>query len=132
MSALQFPEYLRHIQSILSETVAAGQVLTVQFEAEQRSGTKGLLAGILLFSDSSELHFREYIDLSAAEPRLMYAYHYQDADAQLVFRYDNAAHRPPLPAREHKHTSDAIIMTPPPTLEQVIDEVLQARKFFAG
>ena len=27
----------------------------------------------------------------------MYAYHYQDADTNLVFRYDNAAHKPALP-----------------------------------
>lgn len=126
MSALQFPEYLRHVQDVLNEVVAAGQVLSVQFEADQRSATRGLLAGILFFTDHSELHFREYIDLSAAEPRLMYAYHYQDADEQLVFRYDNAAHRPPLPAREHKHTPEGIVILPPPTLEQVIDEIVKS------
>jgi hypothetical protein len=70
------------------------------------------------------LHFREYLDPSAPEPRQMYAYHFQAADGQLVFRYDNAVHRPPLPAREHKHMPDGIIVTLPPTLEQVIDEIL--------
>ena len=86
------------------------------------------MAGILFFTDSSELHFREYIDLSAAEPRLMYAYHYQDANARLIFRYDNAAHRPSLPSREHKHTPDSIIMMLPPPLEQIIDEALDIQQ----
>jgi hypothetical protein len=54
----------------------------------------------------------------------MYAYHYQGGDGQLFFRCDNAAHRPPLPAPEHKHTLDGIFMMLPPSLEQVIDEIL--------
>ncbi len=35
-------------------------------------------------------------------------------------------HRPPLSAREHKHTPDGIMMILPPTLEQVIDEILNS------
>jgi hypothetical protein len=124
MSGIEFPEYLRRIQNTLNDVVAAGQALTVHLQADQRSTTRGLLAGTLLFIDGSELHFREYVDLSAPEPRQMYAYHYQDAEAQLIFRYDNAAHRPVLPAREHKHTSANIVVMLAPSLEQVIDEIL--------
>lgn len=72
--------------------VASGRALTVQLQADQRSLTRGFLAGILFFADSTELHFREYLDLSAVEPRQMYAYHFQAADGQLIFRYDNAVH----------------------------------------
>jgi hypothetical protein len=75
--------------------------------------------------DGSELHFHQYINLAAPEPRQMYAYHYQDATAQMIFRYDNAAHRPPLSARRRKHTPDNIVVILPPTLEQVIDEILK-------
>jgi hypothetical protein len=32
---------------------------------------------------------------------------------------------PPLSAREHKHTPDNIVVILPPTLEQVIDEILK-------
>jgi hypothetical protein len=124
MSVIEFPEYLRRAQLVLNEVVAAGHALTVQLLADQRSATRGLLAGILFFTDGTELHFREYIDLSAPEPRQMYAYHYQDADAQMIFRYDNAPHRPALPVREHKHTSDNVVVMLPPALEQVIDEIL--------
>lgn len=125
MSGIRFPEYLQRVQNTLNEVVAGGQALTVQLQADQRSTTQGFLAGMLAFMDGSELHFREYINLAAPEPRQMYAYHYQDATAQVIFRYDNAAHRPPLSAREHKHTPDNTVVMLPPTLEQVIDEILK-------
>jgi hypothetical protein len=124
MSAIEFPEYLRRIQRTLNDVVAAGDALTVQLQTDQRSSTRGFLAGILFLADGTELHFREYIDLTLQEPRQMYAYHYQSADAQLIFRYDNAVHRPPLSAKEHKHTPVGIVVTLPPSLEQVIDEIL--------
>ncbi len=94
--------------------------MSVEFQSDQRSTIKGLLAETPFFANGAELHFREYIDLSTPEPRHMYAYHYQDADAQLIFRYDNAAHRLALRAREHKHTLDSIVVMLPPTLERSI------------
>ncbi len=132
MSGIRFPEYLQRIQNTLNEVVAGGQALTVQLQADQRSTTQGFLAGMLAFMDGSELHFREYINLAAPEPRQMYVYHYQDAATQMSFRYDNAAHRPSLSAREHKHTPDNIIVMLSPTLEQVIDEILKAQDSSRG
>ena len=124
MSAIEFPEYLQQVQSILNQVIAAGHALSIRFQADGRSITSGFLVGILFLADGTELHFREYVDLSAPTLRQMYSYHYQDADGQLIFRYDNAVHRPPLAAREHKHTPDGVVVTLPPTLEQVIDEIL--------
>lgn len=123
MSAIEFPDYWRYIENALNEAVAAGYATTVHLETDQRSATIGSLSGSVCFLDSSELHFREYIDLAARPPRQMYAYHYQDTDNLLVFRYDNAAHRPPLDASEHKHTRAGIVIGLSPTLEQVLDEI---------
>ncbi len=92
---------------------------------DQRSLLRGFIAGMLQFSDGSELHFREFVDVSSPEPRLMYAYHYQDASKVLILRYDNAAHRPPLPQAEHKHTPAGVEVSLVPTLAQVIDEILR-------
>jgi len=58
----------------------------------------------------------------------MYAYHYQDAAKKLIFRYDNAPHKPPLAQSEHKHTPQEIFPQPAPTFAQVIDEVLALLK----
>jgi hypothetical protein len=55
----------------------------------------------------------------------MYAYHYRDADGNLVFRYDNAVHRPALSQPEHKHTPVGIDASPAPSLPEVLDQILK-------
>lgn len=55
------------------------------------------MAGIWQFGDGSEVLFRKYVDATQAEPKVMYAYHDQNAEDNLIFRYDNAAYRPALP-----------------------------------
>ena len=127
MPATNFPEYVRDIQDALDGTVAAGQAVLVSIQIDQRSSLRGFIAGSLQFSDASELHFREFVDTSLPEPRLMYAYHYQEPNGALIFRYDNAAHRPSLSQAEHRHTPATVEVTPPPMLAQVVDEILKER-----
>jgi len=126
MPATNFPEYARGIQDVLNATVVAGDAVVVSIQIDQRSALRGFIAGLLQFTDASELHFREFVDISLPEPRLMYAYHYQDATQELIFRYDNAAHRPSLPQAEHMHTRAGVHISPAPTLAQAIDEALEA------
>lgn len=125
MPATNFPEYARGIEDVLDAIIAAGEVALVSIQIDQRSSLRGFIAGLLQFNDASELHFREFVDTSLPEPRLMYAYHYQDANKDLIFRYDNAVHRPPLPQAEHKHTPAGVEVSPAPTLAQVVDEILR-------
>jgi hypothetical protein len=125
MPATNFPEYVREIQDTLDASVAAGEAVLVSIQVDQRSSLRGFIAGLLQFNDASELHFREFVDTSLPEPKLMYAYHYQDANKALIFRYDNAAHTPALPQAEHKHTPSGAKSFPPPTLGQVVDEILK-------
>ena len=100
-----------------------GDAGLIEFQTESRSETRDFIAGVLRFNNGSELHFREYVDTTQTQPRLLYAYHFQDGDKQLRFRYDNAAHRPKLPRPEHKHTVDGVEIAPAPTLQQVLDEI---------
>lgn len=125
MSAINFPEYAKSLEDVLNSVVSSGEAIKVNIQIDQRSSIRGFIVGILHFSDDSELHFREFVDTSLTELRLMYAYHYQDADKMLIFRYDNAPHRPALSQAEHKHTPDEVKTSSAPTLTQVIDEVLQ-------
>jgi hypothetical protein len=129
MPVTTFPEYARAIQDVLDAVAATGEANVVSVRKDQRSLLRGFIAGMLQFSDGSELHFREFVDVSLPEPRLMYAYHYQDANKMLVFRYDNAAHRPRLPQAEHKHTPVGVEISSAPTLAQVIDEILNRRQW---
>ena len=125
MPVTTFPEYVQHITDLLNHAVAAGEVVLNTLPVDQRSAVRGLIAGVLQFSDGSELHFREYIDVTQAQPKIMYAYHFQDVDHSLIFRYDNAAHRPAPPQRDHRHTRSGIEASPVPTLAEVLDQILR-------
>jgi len=72
------------------------------------------------------LHFTEFLDeVYKQVEKVMYTYHYQDSNRQLVFRYDNARHRPPLPLREHKHTPEQTAVSPAPLLAEVLAEIMR-------
>lgn len=120
---MSFLVYLEHIQDVLNNVLSTGDAGLIEFKTESRSATRGFIAGVLRFANGSELHFREYVDTARPFPCLMYAYHFQDADKQLKFRYDNAAHRPKLPQPEHKHTVNGVELATAPTLQQVLDEI---------
>lgn len=124
MPTYSFADYAQDTIKTIEAVAAGGQVVLVEQTIDHRSTWRGLIAGVLHFEDGSELHFREFVDTSQPEPRLMYAYHYHDADKALLFRYDNAAHKPALPQAEHKHTVTGVERSDAPTLERVIDEIL--------
>lgn len=124
MPISNFPEYAQSVSYILNTLVSTGLGRIENLSIDQRSRLRGFISGILIFNDESELHFREFIDNSLIEPRLMYVYHYQDHNKKLILRYDNAAHHHHLPQAEHKHTPDGIHSAQPPTLEQIIDEII--------
>jgi len=127
MPATTFPEYVQSLTEVLDTVIATGEAVLVALQVDQRSGVRGFIGGTLQFDDGCTLHFREFVDVTQAEPKIMYVYHYQDADHTLIFRYDNAAHRPALPQPEHKHTRSAIELVRAPTLIAVLDEVLRQK-----
>jgi hypothetical protein len=124
MPATNFPEYVQRLTHILDTVVAAGEAVLTSLHMDQRSAIRGFIAGSLQFDAGSILEFREFVDVSQPEPKIMYVYHYQDADQALIFRYDNAAYRPALPQPEHKHTPLGIEVAPAPTLSEVLDVIL--------
>lgn len=125
MPAATFPEYVRSLDEALHKVVATGEAVLITLQVDQRSAVRGFIAGSLQFHDSSTLSFREFVDLSQAEPKIMYAYHYQDANHNLVFRYDNAAHRPALSQPEHRHSRSGVDVSPVPTLPEILDQILK-------
>jgi hypothetical protein len=120
--------YFTQIKRTIEQYAATSFVLEAQMHFELRPGDQGYLAGTLLFIDDSKLHFSEYLDQTGeVVDKLMYTYHYQDTDNQLMFRYDNALHRPALPAVMHKHLPTQIITAPAPTLDAVLAEIATTR-----
>ena len=94
---------------------------------------KALVEGRLRFWDGSLLKFVEVLEQRGAVlGKLEYVYHYQDGQAQLVFRYDNSPHHPEIdtfPHHKHVMTSDGkeelIEPAVAPTIRAVLQEVEQ-------
>ncbi len=127
MPATSFLEYARGIEDTLNKVIETGEAVLLTLQMDQRSSMQGFIAGSLQFADGSLLHFREFVDSHSTQPKLMYVYHYQDATANLIFRYDNAAHRPALSQAEHKHTTSSLDLVPAPALAEVLNEILTQR-----
>lgn len=120
--------YFDALKQAVDSFAAAPFVLDVRMSFELRPGNQGYVVGALLFQDQSALHFREYLDSDGGHvSKLMYTYHYQDADRQMFFRYDNARHQPALPMQEHKHVGEAITASHAPALAEVLTEIVMTR-----
>jgi Family of unknown function (DUF6516) len=127
---LEIEEYFAQIKAVVDQYAAATFVVSATVAFETRSGDQGFLAGKVQFVDSSELHFREYLDVAAERiEKVMYSYHYQDPNAELVFRYDNAAHRPTLAVSSHRHDLSGVKAIETPRLEQVLAEVAERQRW---
>jgi hypothetical protein len=120
---MRIEEYFQQIDATL---VLFPQVVLKTMRYDQRSETKGFIRGVLLFDDGSELHVREFVDVSAGIERFKYAYHYMRSE-RLIFRYDNAAD---ITARDfatyphHKHVGEVIEASLAPTLREVLEEIV--------
>ena len=56
---------------------------------------------------------------------MSYGYQYQDREGNLIFRYDNAKHRPDLGYEAHKHLADGSISAAAlPDIFDLVDEIL--------
>jgi hypothetical protein len=120
--------YFNQVKAIVDQYAATRFVLDANVSFEMRPGGQGYLTGSIIFADGSALYFREFLDaVKDTVDKLMYTYHYQDAEHQLVFRYDNARHRPPLHSLDHKHAPGQVIEAPAPTLEEVLAEIVVAK-----
>lgn len=118
-------EYVRAIE----EAIAALGNLTrgSMVYKEEREADFIFLRGEVKFSNGSQLHFREFVQLQEGQPpnRYKYAYHYQRADETVILRYDNARHYLNLStAPHHKHVGEnEVIATEPPDLASVLKEI---------
>jgi hypothetical protein len=123
------PTYFAQIKALVDQYAATRFVLDAQVSFEERPGAQGYLAGSITFVDRSALSFREFLDVAGETvDKLMYTYHYRDAGDELIFRYDNARHRPPTQSREHKHIAPGqVVEAVVPSLESVLAEITSSR-----
>lgn len=119
--ALNNNEHLDAVSELLSHSPFVSET---KIHHEDR-GEVWFLRVDVYFIDNSLLHFRELFVGQERPAKKTYTYHYQRADGQLVFRYDNAPHYPNLPtAPHHKHLGETeVIAAEPPTLKTVLQEI---------
>ncbi len=117
-------EYLRNLTAIVADMSEAGLLLSSELTSNFRTSKIGLVKGAVLFTDDSTLFFKEYLDLRYVIEKEMYAFHYQDENGRLLFRYDNASHKPSLDFIDHKHIGEQIIPSKVPNLGNVLEEII--------
>ena len=115
-------DYFTHVRQLMQRVPDAS---AERYEEQTLSVHRGNLRIRLRFADQALLEISEAIVFVAGELRwLSYRYHYQDASAGLVFRYDNAPHHPEVPSHpHHKHTGDDVLVSSRPSIAQVLHEV---------
>ncbi len=117
--------YFDKIKKVVDQYTGTHFVLESDVNFETRRGGQGYLKGRITFTDGSALHFSEYLDcIGEVVDKLMFTYHYQSESHQLIFRYDNALHRPLLSYPEHKHVPGQVIEAMAPTFDDVLTEIL--------
>ncbi len=129
--------HLAFVQDLLysRQDITIEDIFIEEIEPEQA----GIIEGRLRFWDVSLLKFVERVLMyGAVLTKTRYAYHYQDGDNVLVFRYDNVAHHPEIATHpHHKHLrgdanrGDPVVAASPPSLSDVlreIDEILYELK----
>ena len=97
----------------------------IEIREKFRAHKKSILIAKVVLIENYILHIKEYIDAKYGIDRVSYAYQYQDSADRLIFRYDNAAHRPALGFKEHRHSSDGKIYEAAlPDIFDLVDEIL--------
>jgi len=115
-----------YFKSLLDLLTPLPSVENPQVIFEKRADMVGFIRGEITFTDGSMLHFRELVDLRQPMRTIMYAYHYQNSEGALIFRYDNTAHHMNVTTfPHHKHTADGNIASvhDMPKLEGVLREI---------
>jgi hypothetical protein len=115
-----------YLQSLLDAVAASPIVRASNVILDKRTLHVGLIHGDVYFADGSRLHFRELVEVQVQVVRRMYSYHYQDANATLVFRYDDTPHHPALsnfPHHKHAGSEANVIAATPPDLPTVLREI---------
>jgi hypothetical protein len=122
---MSLSEYLAALREEIARLDAFGFAESIDFHEELRAGKQAIVKAEVKFVDGSTLVIREYIDARYGIEKLSYAYHFQERDGKVIFRYDNAAHKPFLEFAGHKHTADGcIIQALPPDMSDLLEEII--------
>lgn len=120
-------EYLLALTNIIDEYSKTDLIIDSNLSTDFRTEKIGIIKGSITFSDDSMLVFMEYLDLRYKVEKLNYSFHYQKQDETLIFRYDNARHKPSFDAYGHKHLPDRkVLAAESPSLKDIFTEIMDS------
>ena len=118
-------QYQAGLAKVIEDYSKTGLIIASDLNADYRTEKMGLIEGTVTFIDDSRLFFTEYLDVRFKVEKLTYSFHYQQHNGTLIFRYDNAGHKPRLKFTNHKHTADGVaIEAEAPELTAVLSEIM--------
>lgn len=120
-------EYVSDIVRTIDEYSKTELIVNSDISSDLRTPKIGIIRGTITFLNGSKLFFVEYVDARYKIERLSYSFQYQNSNNELIFRYDNAAHKPALLFAGHKHLNDgSIIQSDIPDFTAVLREIINA------
>jgi Family of unknown function (DUF6516) len=119
-------DYAASLAGTINDFTQTNLIVASDLKTDYRTDKIGIVEGKLTFMDHSELFFTEYVDVRYRLQKLSYSYHYQHKGGRLIFRYDNARHKPALPFTDHKHLEGKeAVETSAPQLGDVLAEIME-------
>ena len=119
-------DYLGSFHSAVGRIDDYGFAESIDINEEIRVSKQAVTKARIVLLDRSVLQIKEYIDAKYKIQKISYAYQYHDEEGKLIFRYDNARHRPDLGLINHKHLNDgSIVECAMPDISEVVDEVIE-------
>jgi hypothetical protein len=120
----------RHFDAVEAWLITSPAILAYQILRREVSAADGKLRVSLALSDGGSAELFEYVaDVGGRIHLAKYSFHWQDAQGNLLRRWDNAPHYPSLPnAPHHLHAGSgpAQGITQVPDLFLVIGEIEKA------
>jgi len=107
---MELHDYIKRFHKGIERVENYGYTESVEIREEIRPQKQVVINAGIVFIDESVLYIREYTETKYKLKRISYAYQYQNKEGKLIFRYDNAPHKPILGFKEHKHTNDGAIV----------------------
>jgi hypothetical protein len=118
-------EYLSDLVKLFDEYSRTELIIDSELTTDFRTEKIGIIKGSITFSNNSRLIFTEYLDLRYKIEKLNYSFHYQKQDGSLIFRYDNARHKPPIGTYGYKHLPNGkVSAAEPPSLKDIFTEIM--------
>jgi hypothetical protein len=119
-------DYLDSFHQAIGKIDDYGFADSIDIKEEIRPAKQAAINAKIILVDGSILHIKIYIDAKYKIEVISYSYQYQNEKEKLIFRYDNARHKPELGFKDHKHLNDSsMVQSSMPDISDVVDEVIK-------